>query len=145
MATILLVDDEKIVRTLLAVALRRQGHTVIEAGGGRRALTAIRSQESHLDLLIAELALPSMSAIELAGKLTLEFAPLKVLLLSRSPHPAKLEQRAAGDGHTVLREPFDFSTIAGQVANLLDEPQTRKPAGRSKPIVTRKRSAGNPG
>jgi DNA-binding NtrC family response regulator len=143
-ATILLVDDEKIVRTLLAVALRRQNHTVLEASTGRRALTAIHKQKSHPDLLIAELSLPHMSAIELAGELTLEFSKLKVLLLSRSPHPVKLAQRAAGDGHTVLREPFDFSTIVGQVAQLLDVPQTRKPAARSKSNAAGKQSASKP-
>ena len=131
-ATILLVDDEKIVRTLLAVALRRQDHTVIEASSGRRALRAVRKHGTPPDLLIAELALPRMSAIELALSLTETTPQIHALFLSRSPHPAKLEERATEAGHTVLREPFDFSTVVGKVAEMMDEPQTRKPPVRSK-------------
>ena len=142
MATILLVDDERIVRTLMAVALRRQDHTVIEAGTGQRALTALAREKLHPDLLIAELSLPHMSAIELARKLKADFPNLKAILLSRSPHPIRLEERAARDGHTVLREPFDFSTIVGQVAHILDEPRTRKPATSSNSLPARQRSAG---
>jgi DNA-binding NtrC family response regulator len=132
MATILLVDDEKILRTLMSVALRRGNHTVIEARGGRRALAAARKQTKQVDLLISELALPAMSALDLVRKLAEEHPRLPALFLSRSPHPAKLEERARAEGYTVLRQPFDMPTLLAETARLLDLPEgTRKPAARS--------------
>ncbi len=131
MATILLVNDERVVRTLLAVALRRLHHDVIEAGSGRRALNAA-TETRAVDLLVSELSLPRMSALDLAAELTGEHQLMRALFLSRSPHPNRLEERARASGYTVLREPFTVPDLLVSVADLLDTPaDVRKPAARS--------------
>ncbi len=143
MATILLVDDEKIVRTLLALALRRQNHHVLEAGTGHSALRAVRKAGVRVDLLVSELCLPKMSALELAAKLS-DVAPgCRTLLLSRSPHPIRLEERARGVGYSVLREPCDFRTVLGEVAHLVRDIDQRKPPGSSEAPGSGKRAATN--
>ncbi|MCP5118708.1 MAG: response regulator, partial [bacterium] len=65
MATILLVDDEKIIRTLVRVALEQHDYHVLEAGSGRRAIAVARKHSGPVDLLLAELSLPRMSGVEL--------------------------------------------------------------------------------
>jgi len=132
MATILLVDDEKILRTLIGVALRRQDHTVIEAGSGRRAIEQARKHGAPLDLLIADFSLPRMSGLELAAKLQGENPRMAALLLARNPRPARLEQPAETAGCGVLREPFHIRDLIGEVARLLDLPEgTRMPPASS--------------
>lgn len=132
MATILLVDDEKILRTLLAVALKRHHHRVLEAGGGRRALRLAGHAGGSIDLLVSELALPRMSALELTSKLAASHPSLRALFLSRSPHPQRLEERARSAGYAVLREPFAVADLQARIAQLLEHPaQARKPVARS--------------
>jgi DNA-binding NtrC family response regulator len=143
LATVLLVDDEKIVRTLLAIGLRRQGLTVLEASSGRRALTVSGRHRGPIDLLVAELSLPRMSAMELSRKLGGGHPNHKTLLLSRSPHPALLEERARKEGYEVMREPFDMTQLAGEVARILGLTGVRKPPARSESVPKRARSAAN--
>lgn len=133
MATILLVDDEKILRTLLGVALRRQDHTVIEAGGGRRAIEKARKHAAPIDLLIADFSLPRMSGLDLAVKLRERNPEMAALLLARNPRPPRAEQPAEAAGCSVLREPFHIRDLIGEVARLLDLPEgTRMPPASSR-------------
>ena len=131
MATILLVDDEKILRTLLGVALRRQDHTVIEANSARRAIDRARKHAAPLDLLIADFSLPRMSGLELAAKLQEKHPRMATLLLARNPRSARAGQPAEAAGCSVLREPFHIRDLIGEVARLLDLPEgTRMPPAR---------------
>lgn len=132
MATILLVDDEKILRTLMAVALRRQEHAVLEAGTGRRAITVARKHGAAIDLLLSELSLPRMSGLDLAEKLAAQHPRMGAIFLSRGPHPAPLEAKARAVGYTVMPEPFNMEALLEQVQRQLGVPEgARKPPARS--------------
>jgi len=143
-ATILLVDDEKILRTLVGFALRRQKHHVLEAASGRRAVTLARRHSGPIELLVAELSLPRMSGLALAGKLAAAFPAMKSLFLSRSPHSVRLEERARAEGNLVLREPFEIPELVAQVSSLLGIPAgARKPPARTSEAAGRSRQTAN--
>ncbi len=130
--TILLVNDEKIVRTLVAVALRRQRYDVLEAATARRAVTVARNHRGPIDLLLAQLSLPGMNGLELARRLGTEKPELRSLFLSRWPHPVRLEQRAREEARSVVREPFEMDHLLEEVARVLGiVAGRRKPAARS--------------
>jgi DNA-binding response OmpR family regulator len=120
-ATILLVEDEKIMRTLMRVALEKQDHEVLEAASSRRALALARSRAGTIDLVVAQLALPKMNGAELAEALRAERPGLRALLVARSAG-------AAPAGENVLRQPFDLGALVAAV-----EEQLGRPAGRRKP------------
>ena len=133
MATILLVDDEKILRTLVGVALRRQDHTVIEAASARRAIEKARKQPDRVDLLIVDLSLPRMSGRELAARLREQYPGMVALFLARNARPPRAEEPADAAGCRVLREPFNIRDLIGEVARLLDLPEgTRMPPASSR-------------
>lgn len=78
MAQILLVDDDTNVLLTLAIALRRQGHTVTVAQNGWQALSLLRREE--FAFLISDVKMPGMSGIELAQRAhTLPHVPLVIL------------------------------------------------------------------
>ena len=64
MTQILLVDDDTNVLLTLAIALRRQGHTVTVAQNGWQAVAILR--QTHFSVLISDVRMPGMSGIELA-------------------------------------------------------------------------------
>lgn len=64
MAQLLLVDDDTNVLLTLAIALRRQGHTVTVAQNGWQALSQLRRQA--FDFLISDVKMPGMTGVELA-------------------------------------------------------------------------------
>ena len=135
--TILLVNDEKIVRTLVAVALRRQRYDVLEAATARRAVTVARNHRGPIDLLLAQLSIPGMNGLELARHLGTENPELRSLFLSRWPHPVRLEQQAHEEARSVVREPFEMDHLLEEVARTLGIV-----AGRRKPVA---RSGGDAG
>jgi len=78
MAQVLLVDDDTNVLLTLAIALRRQGHTVTVAHSGWQALSILGSE--HFAFLISDVKMPGMTGIELASHVhALPDAPFIIL------------------------------------------------------------------
>ncbi len=80
MATILIIDDQESVRTLLRLALERAGHVVLEAENGRSGLARYRVQRA--DLVITDLLMPEMNGLDLILELTREFLNVKVIAMT---------------------------------------------------------------
>jgi two-component system cell cycle sensor histidine kinase/response regulator CckA len=119
-ATILLADDEKVLRTLLRIALTQRNYEVLEAADGQRALSVARRHSGPIDLLVTELSLPRVSGTDLAQTLISERPQLKVLFTSRRPHSSKSRR-------TVLSKPFDVQLLLSHVEQELGNPAARKP------------------
>lgn len=81
MATVLLSEDEPMVRRLVVNVLERQGHRVLSTCDGREALAAARAHEGAIDLVITDVVMPRLDGIELARALR-AIAPTRVLFIS---------------------------------------------------------------
>ncbi len=80
-ATVLVVDDQQIVRDVIRLALEHAGYTVIEAGSPSRALELARA-DAHIDLLVTDVVMPEMDAFELADRITSRLPGLRILYTS---------------------------------------------------------------
>lgn len=80
MATILVIDDQEAVRTLLRGVLEEAGHHVLEAGNGRIGLEVYRAQPA--DLVITDIDMPEMNGLDLMLELTHHFMNVKVIAIS---------------------------------------------------------------
>jgi two-component system cell cycle sensor histidine kinase/response regulator CckA len=118
--TILLVDDEAMVRSLAARMLRLQGYTVFDVALGSEAIERARAL-TRLDLLITDVVMPQMSGRQLADRLWAEFPGLPVVFISGfgPPEVGSGLARAAGRW-TFLPKPFAPDTLARHVRNVLD-------------------------
>ena len=127
-ASILIVDDENLVRSATAEMLREMGHRVIEAASGSAALDRLNSRE-EIDLLITDYLMPGMRGSEVAEEARAIRPGLPVLLLTGYANLAKGE--AAGLPR--LAKPFREADLARAVAGLLTESERprRKPRLRS--------------
>jgi CheY-like chemotaxis protein len=126
-ATVLVVDDEEPVRALLRRQLNSAGHAVLEASGGPEALGLIRQRAERLDLVLADVVMPSMNGTELAAHLATEFPGLPVVLMSAYA-PAGLARVGFGEAIVpVLRKPFNPSVLLELVRNAVGRP--RGPSG----------------
>jgi CheY-like chemotaxis protein len=72
--TILLVDDEPLVCTIVRTLLTKFGYNVLEAKDGEEALAVFKEKASGIDLLLTDILMPEMSGPELATKV-LELRP----------------------------------------------------------------------
>jgi CheY-like chemotaxis protein len=113
--TILLVDDEPLVRSPLERSLRDRGYTVLEAADGATALALAESR--RVDLVVTDLVMPGMTGIELADALAARFPGLRTLFISGHSDNG-LPPTLAGRG--LLRKPFSMETLVHRVREALD-------------------------
>ncbi|HTW68541.1 MAG TPA: response regulator [Acetobacteraceae bacterium] len=106
-ATILIVDDEPEVRTVVAEFLEDFGYQVLQADGGRQALWRLRENPS-VRLLITDIRMPEMSGLELAEVATERNPRLKVILISGYFVAQQVHRR-------FLRKPFRMKELEAAV------------------------------
>jgi len=80
--TVLLVDDQDDVRSLLAEVLRLGAYRVIEAKDGVQALTLAEAHPDPIDLLVTDIVMPGITGVQLADSLRTDNQNLKVLFMS---------------------------------------------------------------
>jgi DNA-binding NtrC family response regulator len=117
--TILLVDDEKPLRTMGRRLLQAAGYEVVDAPSGEEALKLLQSRTEPFDLLITDVVMPKMSGYELAGKAKEVFSELKVLLISGSHWaPDELDEELERKTD-FLHKPFSPDQLLAKVGELL--------------------------
>ena len=118
--TILLVEDEKVVRQLVAEILEATGYTVMQAGDGPSALELLRRHSGKLDLLVTDVVMPGMSGPEVAEAVTSMRPGTHVLFTSGYTDSAIGHHGVLEPGIAFLQKPFSADELARKVRSLLD-------------------------
>ena len=80
-ATVMVVDDESLIRETVALALDEQGYDVVEASDGRQALDLVH-QGRQVDLVILDLMLPSLNGLDVCRLLRNEGNGVPIIMLT---------------------------------------------------------------
>jgi CheY-like chemotaxis protein len=113
---VLLVEDEKPLRALMAEELRDLGYRVSEAGDGAEALESLAVATP--DVILCDLAMPVMSGLEFMRAYGARFAPPRAPVIVASAYGAPedvAQARAAGAAH-YLKKPIDFEVLEEALA-----------------------------
>jgi DNA-binding NtrC family response regulator len=105
--TILVVDDEALLRWSLAEVLRRSGHAVIEATSGREALDAI-SPSSSIDAVLLDYRLPDSADLRLLEQIRRRLPRSPVVLMTAFGTPEVVQGAMDLGAYCVLSKPFDM-------------------------------------
>ena len=93
--TILVVDDDATIRSIVRIVLERMGHVLLEAGDGAEGLTVSRNFSGRIDLVVSDVRMPKMDGPEMVSRLQAERPGIKVLFMSayytQSPPPDRTE------------------------------------------------------
>jgi CheY-like chemotaxis protein len=117
--TILVVDDEETIRTLVVEVLQGLGHTVIAVDSAASALEVLRST-AHIDLLITDVGLPGgMNGRQVADIGRVVRVGLKVLFITGYAGSAMIGNAQLPPGMHVLTKPFRLSELASRINNLM--------------------------
>jgi PAS domain S-box-containing protein len=118
--TILLVEDEDLVRDLTRTVLLEHGYRVLEASGGSQALSISEEYQSSIDLLATDVVMPHMSGRELAERLLLLRPNIKILYMSGYTDDTIVHHGLADPSITFLQKPFTPAELAHKVREVLD-------------------------
>ena len=117
--TVLVVDDEPTVRTLVTEVLEDFGFTALEAESGPAGLKILRS-DKRIDLLITDVGLPGgMNGRQMADAGRLVRPDLKVLFITGFAESAALSRGHLKPGMHVLTKPFAVETLASRIKELI--------------------------
>ena len=117
--TVLLVEDDSLVRALAARSLRAGGFSVLVAESGSQALGIARETPS-IDLLVTDVVMPGMGGKELAAELRAKRPSLRVLYVSGYTETAVV-QHGLDDGIAFLPKPFTPASLLRKVHEILPE------------------------
>ena len=118
--TVLVVEDEPAVRSLLGRALRGCGYTVLEASGGAEALRLVEGYAGPIQLLVTDVVMPGMNGRQLAERLTALRPGVRVLFLSGYTDDAVMHHGVHGEGLAFLQKPFAPDVLARKVREVLE-------------------------
>jgi PAS domain S-box-containing protein len=133
--TILLVDDEPMVRDLGTEILRVYGYQVVEASDGVEALEIFRRKRAEIDLVILDLLMPKLSGKETLERLRQIDSTIKILICSGYSSRESDAKLLEGDRPTPLvHKPFKPEELVYAVRKMLDngEDKDRYTSGRSR-------------
>lgn len=120
--TVLLVEDEEIVRRLASHVLKANGYTVLSASSGEEALTLCREHQGNIALLATDILMPQMNGVRLA-ELALEVRKdLKVLFMSGYTNSILENYGEFASAAAFLSKPVSPRVLAMKVREVLDTP-----------------------
>jgi two-component system cell cycle sensor histidine kinase/response regulator CckA len=118
--TILLVEDELVVRDLVREVLQATGYAVLEAANGEQALQVSRAHHGPIHLLLADVVLPGLSGPEVAAQLVLARPELQVIYMSGYV-PETIKRYGVSEKHCLfLQKPFTPTSLLANVQEALD-------------------------
>jgi len=119
--TILLVEDELMVRQTVALCLRKLGYAVLEAGNGLEALKVWEQHHEKIALLFTDMLMPgNMTGLDLAMRLKNDKRSLKVISSSGYRSDLTVSPLPAGEEITYLPKPYTPAAMAKIVRRCLD-------------------------
>lgn len=113
--TILLVEDDPMVRKMTRAMLERIGYTVIAPDGPREALLLSKRADTSIDLLITDVVMPEMNGIELRDRIEAVKPGVKVLFISGYTSNVIAEHGVLEEGVHFAQKPFTLNDLARKV------------------------------
>jgi PAS domain S-box-containing protein len=119
--TILLAEDDEIVRKMVSQVLKSYGYQVFEAANGNMALLICENTKEPIDLLVSDVVMPEMNGHELAGQLGQMRPEMKVLLMSGYIDGSINHWDVFSDATNFIQKPFLPEALAKKVRLILDK------------------------
>ena len=120
--TILLVEDEEMVRELAVESLQGYGYTILQAPNGREALSICERHRGKIDLLITDLVMPGMNGIELSRRFRDSHPGVPVLYMSGYAEDALEHLGHMADRQSFLQKPITPTRLSRKVREMFPAP-----------------------
>jgi PAS domain S-box-containing protein len=117
--TILLVEDDEIMRSLTRQLLQEHGYTVFDADDGKSALEWVESHPGQIDLLLTDVVMRRMSGPELVERLSASHPNLQVVYMSGYTGELIAEREVLKRGITLLEKPFTRTALLNTIHTTL--------------------------
>lgn len=122
--TVLVVDDEQDLRSLVANVLTEYGYKVSTASTGTKAVALIEKMDAPPDLLLTDVVMPGMSGPMLADQLLAKFPGARVLFMSGFDERQVVQRYVVEKGFTLITKPFQLHNLCAAVKRAIESTPT---------------------
>ncbi|MET0622535.1 MAG: response regulator, partial [Pyrinomonadaceae bacterium] len=119
--TVLLVEDDHLVRGIVLQTLRMYGYEVLEAQNGDEALALVSQRQEKIDLLLTDVVMPGISGRQLVERLRALRPEINVLYMSGYTKDAIRHHGVLGEGTSFIEKPFTPNKLGLKVREVLDK------------------------
>jgi len=114
--SVLVVDDEKLIRWSLRERLEQAGYQVVVAGSGQETLELL---DDRVAIVLLDVRLPDVDGLELCDRIRLRQPRCRVILMTAEWTPELVDQAIGHGAYDVLQKPFNLDDMARAVATAL--------------------------
>jgi len=119
--TVLLVEDDPLVREMSLQMLQEIGYTVIEAETPEHALEICADDEVQIDMILTDVVMPGMNGKELVAVIESLRPGLKVLFMSGYTSDLVAQRGVVDEGRHFIQKPFDMHSLAGKIKDARED------------------------
>ena len=119
--TVMIVEDEGILRNLCVQILEQMGYRVLQARNGIEAIAEVQRYGDRIDLLLTDVVMPGMNGSELATRLVLHNPEMKVLFTSGYTEDVISHHGVLAEGVSFIGKPYTPLALARKVREVLDK------------------------
>lgn len=120
--TVLLVDDEESLRTVVVDLLSQLGYHVLSAGSGEQAINIANEYSGQIDLLLTDVVMDDLPGPELAQKLLQSRPAMKVVFVSGFADGSFAWDTILKPGMALVQKPFSMKTLSAKLREILQTP-----------------------
>jgi two-component system, cell cycle sensor histidine kinase and response regulator CckA len=124
--TILLVEDDTLLREVTCETLESAGYRVLAARNAAEAVSAFNEYQAIVGLLLTDVVLPGQNGRDLANELRTISPKLRIIFTSGYPENAITEHGIQQDGMFYLSKPFSLQSLTRKVRQVLGKQETAK-------------------
>ena len=117
--TILIVEDEEVLRLAVSKALRKRGYSVLDAGDGTSAVELFLAHKDEIDAILLDVTIPGKSSREVFEEIQRVRPNLKVILTSAYSEETVIASFAGLQVMHFIRKPFKLAELAGVLRDVL--------------------------
>ena len=118
--TVLVVEDEQDLRSLVANVLTEYGYKVVTAANGAKAIALIAKMDSPPDLLLTDVVMPGMSGPMLADQLLAKFSGARVLFMSGYDERQVVQRYVVEKGFALITKPVQLHNLCAAVKRAME-------------------------
>jgi CheY-like chemotaxis protein len=126
--TVLVVDDEQDLRSLVANVLTEYGYKVTSAASAAKAITMLDKMDAPPDLLLTDVVMPGMSGPMLADHVLAKFPNARILFMSGYDERQVVQRYVVEKGFTLIIKPFQLHDLCSAVKKAIEATPIAVPA-----------------
>ena len=124
-ATIILVEDDEVVRNVACRVLKRAGFAVLEAKNGKAAFDLYEATNHRADLIVTDVVMPEMNGPELAERIRRVNPDARILFMSGYTEDKVIRENLLAPGAAFLEKPFTPEALTRKAREILEAPPHR--------------------